>query len=125
MKKQKPLCQRDEKFHYWISRAYGKLPEGEDFPLETEHMYEVWKAAWSSAYSAGIMRGQQQGRQQVEYFNYCARRPMSYSQMEDLFEGCKNGREYGLKIERWHGIFQTEEDKALEAWHIKQLGQKV
>jgi hypothetical protein len=125
MKKQKPLCQRDEKFHHWISRAYSKLPEGEDFPLETEHMYEVWKAAWSSAYSAGIMRGQQQGRQQVEYFNYCARKPMSYSQMEDLFEGCKNGREYGLKIEQWHGIFQTEEDKALEAWHMKQFGHKI
>ena len=115
----------ETKFHHWMSKAYSQLPEGEDFPAPDDFMFEVWQAAWRSAYSTGIQHGQKQGRQQVEYFNYCARRPMSYSQMEDLFEGCKNGREYGLKIERWHGIFQTEEDKALEAWHIKKLGHKV
>jgi hypothetical protein len=96
----------EEKFHRWMSRAYSKLPEEQDFPLRDEHMYEVWCAAWRSAYSTGIMRGQAQGRGQVEHFNYKARKRMPYSTMEDLFEGCKTGREFGLKIERWHGILE-------------------
>jgi len=96
----------EEKFHRWFSKKYGTLPESQDFPLRDEFIYEVWLAAWSSAYSTGIMRGQKQGRQQIEQFNYAARSPMSYSTMEELFEGCKNGREFGLKIERWHGIME-------------------
>lgn len=94
------------KFHHWMSRAYSELPEGQDFPADDEFLYEVWLAAWRSAYSTGIMRGQAQGRGQVEHFNYKARKRMPYSTMEELFEGCKNGREYGLKIERWHGIME-------------------
>ena len=108
-----------------MSRAYSELPEGEDFPSPDDFMFEVWQAAWRSAYATGIMQGQKQGRRQIEKFNRQARYPMSYSQMEELFEGCQNGREYGLKIEQWHGIFQTEEDKALDAWHVKQTGHKV
>ena len=115
----------ENKFHHWMSRAYSELPEGEDFPSPDDFMFEVWQAAWRSAYSTGIMQGQKQGRRQIEKFNRQARYPMSYSQMEELFEGCQNGREYGLKIEQWHGIFQTEEDKALDAWHVKQTGHKV
>ncbi len=94
----------ESKFHTWMSKAYGKLPEGEDFPLRDEHMYEVWQAAWRSAYSTGIQRGQMQGRGQIERFNRNMRTPMGYSQMEELFEGCKTGREFGLRIEKWHGI---------------------
>ena len=99
----------NEKFHRWMSKAYSKLPEGEDFPMPTEFMLEVWQAAWRSAYSTAIQHGQKQGRGQIEKFNRQARTPMSYSTMEDLFEGCKTGREFGLKIEKWHGIFPTED----------------
>ena len=115
----------EAKFHAWMSRAYGALPEGQDFPADDEFMYEVWLAAWRSAYSTGIMQGQKQGRMQIEKFNKQTRTPMSYSTMEDLFEGCKNGREYGVKIERWHGIFSDEQDKALDEWHVKQFGHKI
>ena len=125
MKKPKPLNQCDQCFHSWVSRAYSELPEGQDFPADDEFMYEVWLAAWRSAYSAGIMRGQQQGRQQIAQFNYAARRPMSYSTMEELFEGCKTGREYGLKIERWHGIVPDEHDRELDAWYVKRFGHKI
>lgn len=104
MKKPKPLSLCDQSFHSWVSRAYSELPEGQDFPADDEFLYEVWLAAWRSAYSTGIMRGQKQGRLQVEYFNKAARTPMPYHTMEDLFEGCKTGREFGLRIERWHGI---------------------
>jgi hypothetical protein len=115
----------DERFLAWVSKAYSELPEGQDFPAPDEFMLEVWQAAWRSAYSSGIMQGQKQGRMQIEKFNKQTRTPMSYSTMEDLFEGCKNGREYGLKIERWHGIFPTDEDRALDEWHVKQFGHKV
>jgi hypothetical protein len=115
----------EAKFHAWMSRAYGALPEGQNFPADDEFMYEVWLAAWRSAYSTGIMQGQKQGRMQIEKFNKQTRTPMSYSTMEDLFEGCKNGREYGVKIERWHGIFPDEQDKSLDEWHVKQFGHKV
>ena len=50
-------------------------------------------------------QGQKQGRMQIEKFNNQTRNPMPYYTMEDLFVGCSNGREFGLKIERWHGIF--------------------
>ena len=125
MKKPKPLNDCDEKFISWMSRAYGKLPEGQDFRLSDEHMHEVWCAAWRSAYSTAIVRGQQQGRQQIEMFNSAARMPMSYSTMEELFEGCKNGREFGLKIERWHGIIPNERDREVDAWHVKRFGHKI
>lgn len=126
--KPKPLNSCDNKFVIWIASNHYELPGNYAVTpnlYKDDPMYAVWQAAWRSAYSAGIMRGQKQGRQQVEYFNLKARRPMSYSTMEDLFEGCKNGREYGLKIERWHGIFHTEEDRELDAWYIKQCGHKV
>jgi hypothetical protein len=103
-KKPKPLNDCDEKFHAWVSRAYGKLPEGQDFSLEDELLHEVWVAAWRSAYSTGIMRGQKQGYVHMQHLAEDRRKPMSYLEMADLFEGCKTGREFGLRIEDWHGI---------------------
>lgn len=100
MKKLKPLNKCDEKFWSWFSNEYSKLPEGEDFPVSDENIYELWSSAWPTAYATGLARGQKQGRMHVE-----ERTPMPYYTMEDLFVGCSNGREFGLKIERWHGIF--------------------
>jgi hypothetical protein len=103
-KKPKPLNDCDERFHAWVSRAYGKLPEGQDFSLEDELLHEVWVAAWRSAYSTGINRGQNQIVARWRMREETKRTPMSYLQMADLFEGCKTGREFGLRIEDWHGI---------------------
>ena len=94
----------ETKFHYWMSKAYSKLPEGEDFPLEMEHMYEVWQAAWRSAYSTGINRGQNQIVARMRMREKIERTPMPYWAMEDIFSQCKTGREFGKKIEEWHGI---------------------
>jgi len=105
--KPKPLNTCDNKFVIWMVSNRCELPGNYAATpnlYKDDPMYGVWQAAWRSAYSTGVMRGQKQGRQQIEKFNKQTRTPMSYSTMEDLFEGCKNGREYGVKIERWHGI---------------------
>jgi len=104
----------DERFLAWVSKAYSELPEGQDFPAPDEFMLEVWQAAWRSAYSSGIMQGQKQGRMQIEQQNNKGRTPMPYYTMEDLFVGCTTGREFGLKIERWHGIFPGYELLTME-----------
>ena len=103
-KKPKPLNNCDERFHAWVSRAYGKLPEGQDFSVEDELLYEVWVAAWRSAYSTGINRGQNQIVARYRVREEIKRTPMSYQEMADLFEGCTTGREFGLRVERWHDI---------------------
>ena len=105
MKKLKPLNKCDEKFWSWFSNEYSKLPEGEDFPVSAEIIYELWSSAWPTVYATGLARGHSQRRIHVMPQNNKGRIPMPYYTMEDLFEGCKNGREFGLKIERWHGIF--------------------
>ena len=94
----------DETFHEWFSKAYSKLPEGEDFPVDVEFMYYVWKACWSRAYGVGQARGQHQ--MVIRYRQKEERKvtPMSYIEMESLFKQCSSGRDFGRLIEKWHGI---------------------
>jgi hypothetical protein len=94
----------DETFHEWFSKAYSKLPEGEDFPVDVEFMYYVWKACWSRAYGVGQARGQHQ--MVIRYRQKEERKvtPMSYIEMESLFKQCSSGRDFGRLVERWHGI---------------------
>ena len=99
----------DISFLEWFSKTYAELPEGEDFPCDTEFMHEIWVRCWRRAYTAGIMRGQKQGRMHVERFNVRVRTPMPYYAMEDLFIGCKTGREFGRRVEKWHGIGREHE----------------
>lgn len=124
----KPLNRCDNKFVQWMVMNNLELPGNyavNPSLYKDDPLYVAWKAAWSSAYPSGIMNGQKQGRKQIEVINKKHRSPMSYYEMADLFEGCKNGREYGLKIERWHGIFPNEQDEALDDWHVNQFGHKV
>ncbi len=100
----KPINKCDERFHEWVSRAYSELPEGQDFLAPDEFIYEVWQAAWRSAYSTGLARGQNQVKTHWRMSKDKKRTPMPYTAMADLFEGCETGREYGLRIEKWHGI---------------------
>ena len=97
----KELNKCDEKFWNWFSDVYAELPIEEDFPCEINFLYEIWSQCWSVAYSVGRARGHKQG-----YFSAVGgpRFPMSYYKMEELFIGCKTGREFGLRIEKWHGI---------------------
>jgi hypothetical protein len=94
----------DETFHEWFSKAYSKLPEGEDFPVDVEFMYYVWKACWSRAYGVGQARGQHQ--MVIRYRQKEERKvtPMSYIEMESLFKQCSSGRDFGRLVEKWHGI---------------------
>lgn len=94
----------EESFHRWLSKTYSELPEGEDFPAPDGFMFEVWQAAWRSAFSTGLNHGQNQIMTRWRMMEKKARTPMPYTTMADLFEGCTTGREYGLRIEKWHGI---------------------
>lgn len=94
----------ENKFHYWMSKAYSKLPKGEDFPSPDDFMFEVWQAAWRSAYSTGVNRGHRQRATQWHVREERKTIPMPYWQMEDLFSQCQTGREFGQKLEEWHGI---------------------
>jgi len=109
----KPLNRCDNKFVQWMVENNLELPGNyavNPSLYKDDPLYAAWKAAWSSAYPSGIMNGQKQGRKQIEMVNTKYRKPMSYLEMADLFEGCNHGREYGLKIERWHGIFHEEHE---------------
>lgn len=102
----------DEKFLNWFSNTYGNLKEGEDFSCDVDFMYEIWKKCWSSAYSVGRLRGHQQGYHHGVYVKTNSPlHPMPYYTMEDLFVGCKTGREFGLRVEKWHGIGSENNNK--------------
>lgn len=88
----------DSKFWDWFSVSYAENPE--KHRLNDEEMYAIWQTCWQIAYSTGLHRGQRQGRLWGRY----ERKPMSYFEMEELFIGCKTGRDFGQKIEKWHGI---------------------
>lgn len=94
----------EEKFDNWFSEEYAKLPEGEDFPVGYEFMYEVWLACWRRAYGVGLAHGQNQ--MIIRYRQREERKvtPMSYIEMESLFKQCSSGRDFGRLVERWHGI---------------------
>ena len=100
----RPPNKCEKRFHEWVSKTYSELPEGQDFPAPDEFMYEVWQAAWRSAYSTGLARGQNQMAARWHMAEDKKRIPMPYTTMADLFEGCETGRQYGLRIEKWHGI---------------------
>lgn len=98
------MNKRDEKFWHWFSTQYSKLPEGKSFPLDDEDLYDLWCSMWQTAYHVGMQRGYMQGRHRPPAPLYPKRQPMPYYTMEELFTGCKTGREFGLRIEKWHGI---------------------
>jgi hypothetical protein len=100
--KEKPklLNNCDSKFVFWMDENRMLVPG--DF--RDDPMYKAWCAAWNRAYSTGLMRGQKQGRMHMQHLAEDRRKPMPYYEMEELFEHSKNGRDYGLKIEQWHGI---------------------
>lgn len=94
----------DEKFHEWFSEEYSKLPEGEDFPIDDEFMYDIWLTCWRRAYGVGHAHGQ---RQMITHYRQKETRavtPMSYIEMESLFRQCSSGRDFGRLVEKWHGI---------------------
>lgn len=95
----KELNKRDEKFLDWFSSAYAKLPEGQDFPLSDEELYELWVSIWPVIYHTGLAFGQMLTSEKV-------RRPMGYFEMKRLYDLCPNktGYELGVLIEKWHGI---------------------
>jgi len=103
----KGLNRCDAKFLYWFSNAYSELPEGEDFLVNVEFLHSIWSSCWSSAYSVGRARGHRQGWQHAVGG---PRFPMGFHKMEELFIGCKTGREFGLRIEKWHRIGLTNGD---------------
>jgi hypothetical protein len=98
------LSKHDQKFWLWFSKAYSKLPEGQDFPVSVEVLYEIWMGGWWSAYSVGWADGHNSMLNKMNKLKKERRTPMPYYKMEDLFIGCKTGREFGLRIEKWHGI---------------------
>jgi hypothetical protein len=93
----KNLSKCDEKFWDWFSRAYAKLPEGQDFPLDDEDLYDLWVSMWPVIYHTGMAYGRG---------NAPVRRPMGDMNMRWLFDKCasKTGLEFGLMVEKWHGI---------------------
>lgn len=99
----------DDKFHEWFSIAYSKLPEGEDFPVDVEFMYYVWKACWSRAYGVGQARGQHQMIIHYRTKEIRSRHRMPEVVMRETFTKSLSAREFGLAIEKWHGI--TGEEK--------------
>jgi hypothetical protein len=89
----------DEKFWDWFSRAYAKIPEGYDFPLSDEDLYELWVSIWPVIYHCGMTYGQLLADRKD-------RRPMGVYEMKRLYDMCPNktGLELGVLIEKWHGI---------------------
>jgi len=99
----------EDKFNEWFSEAYSKLPEGEDFPLDDEFMYDIWKACWSRAYGAGHVDGRNQIETRYRTKEIRSRHRMPEVVMRETFTNSLTAREFGLAIERWHGI--TGEEK--------------
>lgn len=97
------------KFNEWLSEAYSKLPEGEDFPVDVEFMYDVWKACWSRAYGAGHVDGRSQIETRYRTKEIRSRHLMPEVVMRETFNKSSSAREFGLAIEKWHGI--TGEEK--------------
>ena len=89
----------DEKFWGWFSRAYAEIPEGCDFPLSDEELYELWVSIWPVIYHCGMTYGQLLADRKD-------RRPMGVYEMKRLYDMCPNktGLELGVLIEKWHGI---------------------
>jgi hypothetical protein len=94
----KELNKCDEKFWHWFSSVYATLPEGEDFPLSDQVLYELWKSMWPVIYHCGMTYGQE--------LTIRKSRPMGFLEMKRLYDMCPNktGYELGVLIEKWHGI---------------------
>jgi len=99
----------EDKFNEWFSEAYSKLPEGEDFPLDDEFMYDIWKACWSRAYGAGHVDGRNQIETRYRTKEIRSRHRMPDVVMRETFDKSITAHEFGRAIERWHGI--TGEEK--------------
>ena len=101
----KELIRRDKKFWDWFSRAYAKLPEGQELPLSDEDLYKLWVSMWPVIYHCGITYGQllADNRHRLRRKD---RRSMGFSEMKRLYDMCPNktGLELGVLIEKWHGI---------------------
>lgn len=95
----KQLNKRDEKFWHWFSSAYADLPEGQDFPLSDEELYELWVSIWPVIYHCGMTYGELLADRKD-------RRSMGFFEMKRLYDLCPNktGLELGILIEKWHGI---------------------
>jgi len=95
----KELNKRDEKFWHWFSSAYASIPEGQDFPLSDEELYELWVSIWPVIYHCGMTYGQLLADRKD-------RRSMGFFEMKRLYDLCPNktGLELGVLIEKWHGI---------------------
>jgi hypothetical protein len=94
----------EETFQDWLSDAYSKLPEGEDFPVDDEFMYEIWQRCWRRAYSIGLSHGQDQTVTRFRMMEERKVTPMPNDVMLQLFKRCQTGREFGKEVEKWHGI---------------------
>ena len=99
----------DEKFHEWFSIVYSKLPEGEDFPVDVEFMYDIWLTCWRRAYGVGHAHGQRQTIIHYRTKEIRSRHRMPEVVMRETFNKSSSAREFGLAIEKWHGI--TGEEK--------------
>lgn len=99
----------DEKFQEWFSEAYAKLPEGKDFPVDVEFMYGIWKSCWSRAYGVGHAHGRNQVEINYRTKEIRTRHRMPEVVMRETFTKSLSAREFGLAIEKWHGI--TGEEK--------------
>ena len=98
-KKPKPLSQCDAKFVAWAEKNKITIPD----VFKDDPTYKIWLSAWRVAYAVGLQRGHEQ-REKQYYIRSKRLRPLSFSEMEELFEGCTNGRQFGLRIEERHGI---------------------
>ena len=95
----KELNKRDEKFLHWFSSVYAGFPEGQDFHISDEELYELWVSIWPVIYHCGMTYGQLLADRKD-------RRSMGFFEMKRLYDLCPNktGLELGILIEKWHGI---------------------
>jgi len=98
------LHKRDVKFLEWLSKAYSKLPEGEDFQATDEFMFELWKRCWHTAFATGLAHGRHQAVLNQKERKRREREAMPKEVMLGLFTNTLSGREFGRAVEAWHGI---------------------